>query len=215
MFYDKEKAKIVVKAIEDDAESPLSKYTFDAFCKKYHLYHDTDKRHGEDVYIQCPFHNDEDPSLGINESRRIFNCLGCSEGGSYLSFVLSYKTKVLGYDMSFYQLVNEILSEDKALQSKVGFSTICIPKKQNTEFTPVKKFKFTAQLKVPSTYPELSTFMLRKNCTKEQIVYACLLMQSGVSALDIYKVMFTSSDKDASIFSSEKHYSLDELSREE
>jgi DNA primase len=50
-------------------------------AKKYGL--DTDKR-GKTT---CPFHNDEEPSLILNDKKNIFHCFGCGAKGDLITFI--------------------------------------------------------------------------------------------------------------------------------
>ena len=35
----------------------------------------------------CPFHNDTDPSLSLNDELNVFNCFGCSAKGDIIEFI--------------------------------------------------------------------------------------------------------------------------------
>jgi len=35
----------------------------------------------------CPFHGDNDPSLGFSDSKGVFNCFGCGEKGNIIMFI--------------------------------------------------------------------------------------------------------------------------------
>ena len=37
---------------------------------------------------QCPFHNEDTPSLCVSQDKQIFYCFGCNTGGSVLSFIM-------------------------------------------------------------------------------------------------------------------------------
>lgn len=46
------------------------------------------KQNGRDqVKICCPFHDDKNPSCGLNTKKRVFNCFSCGEKGNVLDFV--------------------------------------------------------------------------------------------------------------------------------
>lgn len=185
----KELAKQVLNAIERDAQGSSSKYTFDYFCKTHNLYSNNDKVLGRgDYFISCPFHQDNTPSLGLNEAKRKWNCLGCSMGGSYIDFVWNYSKVVEGRDISWYQQINEILSADKKIQAEVKATTIFRHEKKSLEeSSQVEHRKFKIQEKRPTTYPELATFMQRKKYPFSKIKYALLLMQNGFDVETIYK----------------------------
>lgn len=53
------------------------------------------KRNGQDqVKICCPFHDDKNPSCGLNTKKRVFNCFSCGEKGNILDFF----AKMEGFD---------------------------------------------------------------------------------------------------------------------
>jgi len=59
-----------------DVLTVLAHYSFDV------------KRNGQDqVKICCPFHDDTNPSCGLNTKKRVFNCFSCGEKGNILDFV--------------------------------------------------------------------------------------------------------------------------------
>ena len=43
---------------------------------------------GDQVKILCPFHDDKNPTCGINHKRGLFNCFACHTGGHIIDFVL-------------------------------------------------------------------------------------------------------------------------------
>lgn len=59
------------------------------------------KKSGHEWSGLCPFHNDEKKSLQVNESKQIFKCFACGEGGDSIAFLMK-----LGY--SFKEAVTEI-----------------------------------------------------------------------------------------------------------
>ena len=45
--------------------------------------------HGDNLLGLCPFHNDTSPSLVINPTKNLWNCLGaCNKGGSVIDWVM-------------------------------------------------------------------------------------------------------------------------------
>lgn len=188
LVVDKELCKKVVKTIDSMAASDEnSRYTFTNFCKKKNLFSEQDKvlRSGN-LFICCPFHHDESPSLGINEERRIWNCLGCAKHGRFIDFVRYYSMDVEGRDISYYQQVNELLKDDIELQNKVGASTIYKVDKPQNSFKGAEYRSFKISHPKPSTYPELASWMKSKKFNKKMIIFALLQMQSGVPADSIY-----------------------------
>lgn len=184
---DKELAKRVIQEIDNLARSSAdSKYTFTNFCETNNLFHENDKvLHNGSLFICCPFHKDEFPSLGIDEDRRIWNCLGCGQHGNFIDFVVSYTRFVEGREISFYQQVNELLKADPALQASIGASTI-YKKASQSEFVGIGYEKFKIKSRKPTNYIELGAFLQRKKYSKDIIIFALLQMQSGIAPDLIY-----------------------------
>ncbi len=42
---------------------------------------------GDNIMVCCPYHGENNPSLGVNFKKRVFNCFGCGESGSPLRLV--------------------------------------------------------------------------------------------------------------------------------
>lgn len=66
----------------------------------------------------CPFHNDHDPSLSINDEKQIYKCFVCGNGGNVFTFVSNFKK------ISFPESVIEVAS--------------VIGKPLNIDYTPYK-----------------------------------------------------------------------------
>lgn len=58
------------------------------------------KKKGRQLWGLCPFHADSEPSLAVDESKGLWNCLGkCGEGGDAFSFVM--KADGIGFAEAF------------------------------------------------------------------------------------------------------------------
>lgn len=194
---DKDLAKRVVEEIDRMAlNDPSSQYTFINFCESKHLFHENDKvlKSGS-LFICCPFHHDESPSLGINEERRIWNCLGCAKHGKFIDFVRYYNSEVAGNELSYYQQVNELLGADVKLQRSVGATTIYKQVKVQESFNGVSYRKFRLKSQKPKTYPELASFLQKKKYSTEMIIFALLQMQAGIPPELIYDNLMHSSEQ--------------------
>jgi hypothetical protein len=55
----------------------------------------------------CPFHDDSNPSLSIDGTRRIFKCFACGAGGNAINFVRKY-SELQGEELSFMQAVKHL-----------------------------------------------------------------------------------------------------------
>ena len=45
------------------------------------------KKSGQNQIGLCPFHNEKTPSFNVSQSKQIFKCFGCQEGGDVIGFV--------------------------------------------------------------------------------------------------------------------------------
>ena len=49
------------------------------------------KKSGANYFGLCPFHNEKSPSFSVSESKQMFYCFGCGEGGNALTFLMKYE----------------------------------------------------------------------------------------------------------------------------
>lgn len=49
------------------------------------------QRKGSNYVGICPFHNDRNPSMSVNQSRQIYHCFSCGAGGDVFKFVMEYE----------------------------------------------------------------------------------------------------------------------------
>ena len=49
------------------------------------------KKSGANYFGLCPFHNEKSPSFSVSESKQMFYCFGCGEGGNSLTFLMKYE----------------------------------------------------------------------------------------------------------------------------
>ena len=59
-------------------------------------------KHGSDLKILCPFHDDKNPSLIITPEKNLWHCMACDEGGSVIDFIMKYRK------LSFLEAVSEL-----------------------------------------------------------------------------------------------------------
>ena len=73
------------------------------------------KKNGHYYTALCPFHSDSNPSLIVNDQRKMFMCFACDTGGDVITFVQKYKnidfldslreiSKILGLDFNSFNL---------------------------------------------------------------------------------------------------------------
>lgn len=143
---------------------------------------------GGNVFTHCPFHYDKTPSFSFSDSKGICNCFSCNFGGTYLDFILQYENVVNGRDISYYSLVNEILSNDPIMQAELGFSTIYTSHnifKGEIVYKPFQP-KNLKEKYVPSSYLELAKKLKKDKVPKERVFEFILLEQADVPVQEIY-----------------------------
>lgn len=81
---------------------------------------------GKNYMAICPFHDDNHPSLSISQSRQIYKCFVCGNGGNVFTFIQEYlkvpfvesvmKVAEFGHvDMSGYSLEKRVVKVDETL----------------------------------------------------------------------------------------------------
>ncbi|MCR5178839.1 MAG: DNA primase [Lachnospiraceae bacterium] len=60
------------------------------------------ERKGSNHFGLCPFHNEKSPSFSVQQSKQIFHCFGCGEGGNVFTFLMKYE------NMTFPEAVKEL-----------------------------------------------------------------------------------------------------------
>ena len=73
------------------------------------------KKNGHYYTGLCPFHSDSNPSLIVNDQRKMFMCFACDTGGDVITFVQKFKnidfldslreiSKILGLDFDSFNV---------------------------------------------------------------------------------------------------------------
>ena len=99
----------------------------------------------------CPFHNDKNPSLNIDNSRGIYKCFSCGAGGDVFNFVREYdfiSSNQKGAKMSYPAAIQKVAGEfcGGALAQKVQ-STLSSGS-YNRTMTPEKRERLDKQRKL-------------------------------------------------------------------
>ncbi len=63
------------------------------------------KKSGKNYIALCPFHDDKNPSLHINEEKGLYHCFSCGAGGDIFSFLMNYK------QIDFKEAVRELAAK--------------------------------------------------------------------------------------------------------
>lgn len=49
------------------------------------------KKSGANYTALCPFHTEKSPSFSVSQTKQIYHCFGCGEGGNAISFLMKYE----------------------------------------------------------------------------------------------------------------------------
>lgn len=105
--------------------------------------------------ICCPFHNDESPSLGINDERGIFNCFGCSASGDYIKAYMLLNNLNTGENLNYYTAAERLVKEDSSL----GIKTLNVPEMTMSIDTGLARRVKPSELQKVVTLPMLAKEM--------------------------------------------------------
>lgn len=80
------------------------------------------KKKGAELVCICPFHEDRNPSMRVNESKQVFTCDPCGKGGSVIDFVAMKERITIGEAM-------------KKLSGKTDDRIEAAPKKEDCRYS--------------------------------------------------------------------------------
>lgn len=72
----------------------------------------------------CPFHDETNPSLSIDEDQGIWHCFSCGKGGGYGKLVFEYSSMNDDNIKIYYQALEEYLKTHRELSDRLGFSSM-------------------------------------------------------------------------------------------
>ena len=73
------------------------------------------QRKGSNYVGVCPFHNDRNPSMSVNQPRQMYHCFSCGAGGDVFKFVMDYE------NLTFPEAV-KVLADRAGIELKTGRS---------------------------------------------------------------------------------------------
>lgn len=80
------------------------------------------KKTGSNYVGLCPFHNEKTPSFTVSESKNLFHCFGCGEGGDLISFIMKREGLTFVESVKFladmYGIPIETTDNDQAIEVK-------------------------------------------------------------------------------------------------
>lgn len=177
------------KAIEYIRNS--DKYSLESLIREKKLDGDM-KMQGENHFISCPFHSDSSPSFSINFERNVYRCFGCSSKGGYVELLHDLE-EFYGRPITKPQIVNRILREDALMRNTLGFVTIDKPREQKLDIDNLnirrrKERRLTTYK--PNNFISIANKMNKDKKSVTDKIYMIALMQSGMSAKDVYSAVY-------------------------
>jgi len=70
------------------------------------------KKHGQNYFGGCPFHDEKTPSFSVSPSKQMFHCFGCGAGGDVIEFVMRY------HNLDFQGALQYLGIEDQTPKTK-------------------------------------------------------------------------------------------------
>ncbi len=187
-----ERVKQLKQAIQKRVCSNDRKYSYDAFCTMHGLYHGGREEKAGGIWITCPFHKDEAPSLSFSPRKGIWHCFGCDLGGNYLDFVYLYETEVEGKKFSHEVFMDAVLKDDYALQAELGFGSVIQKEAWGLEsFSPIQRKRFQRKEVYSESYVELQEKLEKTNPSLEKKLLLLLFMQNGIPVKDAEKELLS------------------------
>lgn len=204
MHVDKERAAKVIEYMKKTNESwlssgvqsvsalsidPRARFSFQKFLHEHKLLENPMMKN-DDIWIECPFHEDASPSCSINEHKYVYHCFSCGSRGNLINLIADYKSRYENSSMGYYQILNSFLISDNLMCAELGFSSIYSNSSEdNFNFEEsLKQFHFIPPVGkvLPSSYSELADWMIKNRCSLEQIKLFIILMQEHLSTQEIY-----------------------------
>ena len=53
------------------------------------------KKIGSEYKTLCPFHDDKNPSLSVNDEKGLYYCYSCKAGGNLITFIKEFKSSFI------------------------------------------------------------------------------------------------------------------------
>lgn len=73
------------------------------------------KKQGKDYVMLCPFHEENTPSMLINEAKNVYHCFGCGAGGNVIDWVMETQK------VSFLHAVEILRADHPTLEAGRGY----------------------------------------------------------------------------------------------
>ncbi|MBQ7765981.1 MAG: DNA primase [Lachnospiraceae bacterium] len=105
------------------------------------------QKKGSNYTCCCPFHNEKTPSFSVSQSKQMYKCFGCGEGGSVITFLQKYE------NFTFPEAI-------KFLAERAG---VALPEEINSKANRERENRRVRLLEVNKEAAKYYYFLLRSN----------------------------------------------------
>lgn len=77
------------------------------------------KRSGNNYKGLCPFHKEKTPSFTVSQTKQLFHCFGCGEGGDVISFIMKIENLTFPEAIKYLTDILGIPLEEKKIDKKL------------------------------------------------------------------------------------------------
>ena len=165
------------------------RYTIEKFLKTKGLFNRAQSKGNGNIMLECPFHEDKNPSLSINTERGLYRCFSCNSYGTYLNFIHTYYLSQ-GSKLTLYDVAERVLSKDSIMQEELGFSSIYKTSNLKSRDFNVDDLIIRKNYNFRGSNPPISYRLIAdslKDYPIEDRVRFVSLMQSGMNPEDVRK----------------------------
>lgn len=152
------------------------KYNYYNLVKNINVEEELNKRgfegrmSGENLMLNCPFHDDENPSFGIrigNEKKGIYNCRGCGQSGNFFNLI-SYLDNIT-FDQAVNKYQKDKIDSKYLIELKTFFENNLASKKKKKKNKKIKSYKKSFLNKFKKPYGDFLEYLCDRKINDESI----------------------------------------------
>ena len=87
--------------------------------------------------LKCPFHDDEIPSMFIDDDKGLWKCHSCGRGGGFIKLYMYVEDIIEGRKLNYYEIIDKIIMKFN-LQSLLGFNSVFIEERNSLNIEDLK-----------------------------------------------------------------------------
>ncbi len=124
------------------------------------------KKTGSNFLTRCPFHDDTNPSMSINNEKGLYHCFSCKAGGNLVTFVKEFK------NLSSAEALEEICDffDIKLRKTNVNFQEDISHKKELYDINKLISMLFNKYLLESKNTDKIIGYLKKRGFNKKDIV---------------------------------------------